>query len=67
MRKLLSTRDVANLTGFSIQKIRQLIRRGQLPAVNTSTGTRERYSIQQRDLDQFLTPKKKRESAHAGV
>lgn len=53
---LLTTRDVSRRTGWSVAKVRQLIESGKLPAINTSTGNRPRWSIRQSDLEAFLTP-----------
>ncbi len=53
----LSTGDASKLTGMTIQKIRTLCELGRLPAVNTSTATRPRWTIRRCDLDAFMTPK----------
>jgi hypothetical protein len=52
----LSTGDVASITGMTIQKIRTLCELGKLPAVNTSTTDRPRWTIRRVDLEAFLTP-----------
>lgn len=54
--EILTTGDVARQTGWTIAKVRQLVESGKLPAVDTSTGKRPRWSIRQCDLDAFLTP-----------
>jgi hypothetical protein len=56
-KQFLSTGDVAAITGWTIQKVRTLCEQGKLPAVNTSTATRPRWTIRRCDLDAFLTPK----------
>ena len=53
---LLTTGDVARITGFSIAKIRKLIDAGRLPAVNGSSTDRPRWAIRREDLDAFLQP-----------
>jgi hypothetical protein len=55
-KQFLSTGDVASLTGFTIQKVRALCELGRLPAVNTSTTDRPRWTIRRVDLEAFLTP-----------
>lgn len=56
MTKLLTTTEVSKLTGFSLQKIIRLIDCGKLPAIDTSTNDKPRWSIRQSDLEAFLTP-----------
>lgn len=56
-KQFLSTGDVATITGMTIQKIRTLCELGRLPAVNTSTTDRPRWTIRRVDLDAYLTPK----------
>lgn len=56
MKATLKTRDVKARTGWSLQKIQQLIKTGKLPAINSSTGTRAVYEIREEDLERFLTP-----------
>ncbi len=56
MSKILTTGDVARLTGWTIEKVRALCESGKLPAINTSTGKRPRWSIRECDLDAYLTP-----------
>lgn len=53
---LLTTGDVARRTGWTIGKVRALCESGKLPAVDTSTGKRPRWSIREIDLEAFLTP-----------
>lgn len=59
MKKYLSPRDVSAITGFSAQKVRQLIQAGLLPAKNTSPGRRPRYAIRECDLETFMSPDEK--------
>jgi len=54
--KLLTTKEVQQITNWSLQKIRQLIHANKLPAVNTSPGKRATFLIRQVDLDAMLTP-----------
>lgn len=54
---LLTTRQVALLTGFSLQKVQSLIRGGRLHAVDTSTGSNKpRWGVPEAALYAFLTP-----------
>lgn len=55
-KQYLTTGDVAAETGWTIQKVRTLCESGRLPAVNTSTASRPRWTIRRCDLDAFLTP-----------
>jgi|GEM_PF-4664882 len=41
---------------MTTQKIRLLCEQGKLPAVNTSTAIRTRWTIRRCDLEDFLTP-----------
>ncbi len=60
---ILTTREVAKITGFSVQKVQHLIRAGRIPAVNTSGGTiKPRWMVRLQDLDAFLTPSNIREA-----
>jgi excisionase family DNA binding protein len=60
---VLSTREVAKLTGFSMQKVQSLIRSGRIPAVNTSNGDlKPRWVVRLNDLEAFLTPSNIREA-----
>jgi len=60
---ILTTREVAKLTGFSMQKVQHLIRTGRIPAVNTSGGSQKpRWVVRMQDLDAFLTPDNIREA-----
>lgn len=54
--RILTTREVARLTGFSIQKVRLLIAAGRLPAANTSSGGRARWCVRREDLEKLLSP-----------
>lgn len=55
-KQYLTTGDVAAELGWTIQKVRALCESGRLPAVNTSTAKRPRWTIRRVDLDAFLTP-----------
>lgn len=55
-KQYLSTGDAAAIMGCTIQKIRALCESGRLPAVNTSTAKRPRWTIRRVDLEAFLTP-----------
>lgn len=59
--KLLTPPEVAKRTGWSRQKVRDLIAANRLPAINTSTKDRPRWFIRECDLEEFLTPTEKRE------
>ena len=54
--KLLTTQQVAEITGWSTAKIRLLIRQGKLPAINSSTGRRALWGIPADRLYMFITP-----------
>jgi len=54
--RYLKTSDVRQRTGWSLPKIRALIRAGKLPAVNTSLGNRPTFSVRECDLEKLLTP-----------
>lgn len=56
IEKLLTTQQVAKITGWSTAKIRLLIRQGKLPAVNSSTGKRAHWGIPADQLYMFITP-----------
>ena len=56
MADLLSTGDVAKLTGLTPAKVRRLVEIGRLPAVNLTTGIRPRWAIHRSDLEKFLEP-----------
>lgn len=53
---VLSTPEVRQHTGWSLAKIRGLIKSGRLPAVNTSIGQRPTYAVRLSDLERLLTP-----------
>lgn len=55
-KEYLTTGDVARELGMTEIKIRTLCELGRLPAVNTSTGDRPRWTIRRTDLESFLTP-----------
>jgi excisionase family DNA binding protein len=60
---VLTSREVAKLTGFSIQKVQSLIRSKRIPAINTSTGNQKpRWMVRLQDLEAFLTPSNIREA-----
>lgn len=56
-KQYLTTTEAAKIACIASQKIRVLCEQGKLPAVNTSTGIRTRWSIRRCDLEDFLTPK----------
>lgn len=57
MSNYLTPREIAQVTGFSTQKVRRLISMGKIPAVNTSTGAgRPSYTVRLDDLKCFLQP-----------
>lgn len=55
--QFLSTGEAAKIACMTSQKIRLLCEQGKLPAVNTSTAIRPRWTIRRCDLQDFLTPK----------
>ena len=55
-KQYLTTGDAAKLTGWTAAKVRALCESGRLPAVNTSTAIRPRWTIRRIDLEAFLTP-----------
>lgn len=59
----LSPVEASRVCGLSAQKIRRLIELGRLPATDTSTGQRPRWSIRREDLEAFLTPRNLRPEA----
>ncbi len=60
---VLTTREVAKLTGFSMQKVQSLIRSKRIPAINTSTGDQKpRWMVRLQDLEAYLTPNNIREA-----
>ena len=55
--RILTTKQVQELTGFSEYKVLALIRTKKLPAVNTSAGSKKpRWAVRPEDLEAFLTP-----------
>lgn len=58
--ELLTTSEVKSMTGWSLGKIRELIRAGFLPATNTSVGKRPTYHILRSDLEDLLRGKRTR-------
>lgn len=52
--RLLTTTEVQALTGWSILKVRALIKTGRLRAVDTSTGSRPFWQVMESDLAAFL-------------
>lgn len=68
MKKYLVVRDIVQITGFSAQKVRGLIRAGLLPAKNSSPSPdRPRYIVRESDLERFLTPNSERQASHVGA
>ncbi len=60
---VLTSREVAKLTGFSMQKVQALIRSKRIPAINTSTGDKKpRWMVRLQDLEAYLTPDNIREA-----
>lgn len=55
-KRLLSTGEVREITGWSKSKIRTLCETGRLPAINTSTTARPRWEVRECDLEIFCTP-----------
>jgi hypothetical protein len=55
-KQYLSTGEAAKIACMTSQKIRLLCEQGKLPAVNTSTAIRPRWTIRRCDLEDFLTP-----------
>ena len=55
LKKLLSTREAADILGVHVQTVRQYIRRGELPAVKISPRL---YKIHPEDLERFIEDKK---------
>lgn len=53
--RLLSVPEVAQVTGWSVAKIRSLCRQGKLPAVNSGAGTRAVWYVTQGNLERFLS------------
>ena len=53
-RSLLTTRDVANITGYSTEYVRELIRQGKLKSIKPNGG---RIFIRRGDLNDFLGEK----------
>jgi hypothetical protein len=56
--ELLTTQDVAESTGWSIDKVRMLIKSKRLLAVNTSSGSRPTYAVRREALLDFLVSQK---------
>lgn len=57
MRDYLTTADIQQMTGWSLQRIQLLCRSGKLPAKNASTGNKKaRYLIRRTDWENFATP-----------
>ncbi len=58
MERILSTADIQEMTGWTLQHIQNLCRSGRLPATDVSLGKKKaRYAIRQSDWEQFITPK----------
>ena len=56
--RMLTTKDVADELVTTAAKVRQLIRRGDLGAVNIASSGRPDYRISRTALDQFLSDHK---------
>jgi excisionase family DNA binding protein len=54
-RRMLTTADVADELATTAAKVRQMIRRRELPAVNIATSGRPDYRIARAALDQYLS------------
>lgn len=54
----LSVAEVSDLPGLEPEQVRTFIRRGQLDAVNVSTGKRPTYRVSPEALDEFLGARK---------
>ena len=50
-KKLLTTREVANLTGYSTEHVRELIRMDKMKSIKPNGG---RIFISQADLNEFM-------------
>ena len=53
-QKLLTTREIANITGYSTEHVRELIRQGKLKSIKPNGG---RIFIRRGDLNDFLGEK----------
>jgi hypothetical protein len=53
--RLLSVPEVAQVTGWSVAKVRSLCRQGRLQAVNSSAGHRAVWFVTQGNLERFLS------------
>jgi len=62
-QKFYTTRDISlNYPALSESHVRKLIRRGILPAVDIGAGgKRPSYLIRAEDLEEFLTPRQKKD------
>lgn len=58
-KRLLSTKEVSEITGWSREKVLGLIHSGRLAAVNTSTGVRPTWSISFKSLYSLLDAPKR--------
>ena len=57
MRDILTTADIAELSGWTLQRIQRLCRSGQLPAKDVSVGGRKaRYVILRSEWEAFVRP-----------
>ena len=54
----MTTRDIAERTGWSVDKVRMLIKSKRLQAVNTSSGSRPTYAVRREALYDFLVSQK---------
>jgi hypothetical protein len=53
-KKLLTTREVKARTGFSLVRIRTLIRKGKLKGENLSAGARPYFMVPEEAVDELL-------------
>lgn len=57
MRDILTTADIAKLSGWTLQRIQRLCRSGQLPAKDISSGGKKaRYVILRSEWEAFVRP-----------
>ena len=53
-QRMLTVVSVADELAVSVEQVRRLIRRGELPAVNLATPSRPTYRVSRAELDKFL-------------
>lgn len=57
MREILTTSDIAQISGWTLQRVQRLCRSGQLPAKDISTGGKKaRYVILRSEWEAFVRP-----------